>query len=323
MAQKKNGLLIHPEEISEYWENLILSSGVDSVGIHPRGGSIAHETLSEFLSNLKSGVYDRFLRVMKEHGMEVELECHALSWLLPRENFDAHPDWFRMEEDGVRTPKNNLCPSSEEALAVVEERSALLASLLPFHGPYYHIWIDDTSRNGTCHCERCRSLSPSDQALTIYHAILRGLKRYRSDAKLGFLAYHETMIAPTVPPMEGMYLEYAPIHRRVDRFIGDPNCEENKRETAHLCELLEVFGREDAEVLEYWLDNSLFCGWKLPYKKLNLDEALLREDLKYYRGKGFSRITTFACFLGEDYAKEFGTPPIDAYGRILKESEEP
>ena len=119
--------------------------------------------------------------------------------------------------------------------------------------------------------------------------------------------------------MDRMYLEYAPINRRMNRFIGDADCEENQKETEHLDELLSFFGKEDAEVLEYWLDNSLFCHWKLPYKKLNLDTELLARDLEYYREKGFSRISTFACFLGEDYAKEFGEPPIGEYGRILGE----
>ena len=319
MSKRKHGLLIHPEEISEYWERLILSSGVDSVGIHPRGGAAAHKTLSEFLEGLRSGVYDSFLRAMREHSIEVELECHALSWLLPREHFSEHPEWFRMNEARERTEKNNLCPSSREALAMVEERSALLASMLTFHGSYYHLWIDDTARDGLCHCERCCSLSPSDQALTVYHAMLRGLRRHDPKAKLGFLAYHQTMTPPTLPPMEGMYLEYAPINRRVDRFIGDSACEENRKETEQLDALLSYFGKEDAEVLEYWLDNSLFCHWKLPYKRLNLDSDLLARDLAFYREKGFRRIATFACFLGEDYAREFGEPPISEYGKLAKE----
>ena len=224
-----------------------------------------------------------------------------------------------MSEEGVRTPKNNLCPSSEEALSFVEQRSALLASRLGFHGSYYHLWIDDTAKGGVCCCEHCRSLSPSDQALTVYHAILKGLRRHDPSAKLGFLAYHETMTPPTLAPMEGIYLEYAPINRRMDRFIGDETCEENRRETEQLDALLAHFGKEDAEVLEYWLDNSLFCGWKLPYKRLVLDRDLLRKDLAYYRQKGFERIATFACFLGEDYAREFGVPPIREYGSALLE----
>lgn len=42
MSTNKQGLLIHPEELSEYWERLILSSGMDSVGIHPRRPLIRH-----------------------------------------------------------------------------------------------------------------------------------------------------------------------------------------------------------------------------------------------------------------------------------------
>lgn len=316
MFAKKRGLIIHPEEISAYWERLILASHLTSVGIHPRGGPIAHETLSEFLSELKKGTYSRFLQAMETHGIEVELECHALTWLLPREEFDRHPTMFRMNEEGERTPHLNLCPSSKEALSYIEEQSARLAALLPFQGEYYHLWLDD-AKKGRCHCPNCRALSPSDQALTAYHAILRGLRAHKPNAKLGFLAYQDTLEAPTILPMEGMYLEYAPINRRMDRFIGDGDCSENRRETAGLSDLLAHFGTKDAEVLEYWLDNSLFCHWKLPYRKLNLDGELLRRDLDFYAKKGFERITTFACFLGEDYAKEFGEPPIAEYSRSL------
>lgn len=320
MSFRKRGLIIHPEEISDYWEELILSSDLNSVGIHPRGGPTAHETLAEFLSELKKGSYDRFLQTMKTHGIAVELECHALSWLLPREEFDRHPDWFRMNEEGERTPGLNLCPSSEEALAYVEKRSASLAALLPFQGDDYHLWIDD-AKTGMCHCPRCRHLSASDQALTMYHAILRGLRAYHPNARLGFLAYQDTLTPPTLSPMEGMYLEYAPINRCMDRFIGDGDCEKNRKETEGLDALLAHFGTTNAEVLEYWLDNSLFCHWKLPYKKLDLNEELLRRDLEFYRRKGFGRVTTFACFLGEDYAAQFGAPPIAAYARAVKESE--
>jgi len=34
--------------------------------------------------------------------------------------------------------------------------------------------------------------------------------------------------------------------------------------------------------------------------------------------KGFSSATSFACYLGEDYAKEFGIPPIREYAQALK-----
>ena len=43
MSFRKRGLIIHPEEISDYWEELILSSDLNSVGIHPRGGLSDHE----------------------------------------------------------------------------------------------------------------------------------------------------------------------------------------------------------------------------------------------------------------------------------------
>ncbi len=65
------------------------------------------------------------------------------------------------------------------------------------------------------------------------------------------------------------------------------------------------------------MDNSRFCGWKLPYKKLKLNEEVLRQDVQFYKSKGFETLTSFGCFLGEDYAREFGLPPVKEYCEIL------
>ena len=45
--------------------------------------------------------------------------------------------------------------------------------------------------------------------MIIYNAMLKGLKAYRSDARLAYLAYHGTIDAPSVNPEEGIFLEFA------------------------------------------------------------------------------------------------------------------
>lgn len=60
----------------------------------------------------------------------MEFEYHATSWLFPREEFQNHSEWFRMDEQGERTQDVNLCPSNPDALAYIETRAELLAGLL-------------------------------------------------------------------------------------------------------------------------------------------------------------------------------------------------
>lgn len=313
----KTGIVIYTHEIGEYWEKLVLEAGLDVLGLHPVGGLDAHQSLETFLQQTGTPEYQDFCARLREKGVQITLECHALSWLVPRHLFETHPDWFRMDENGQRTADFNLCAGNAEALDYLEERTAELARRIPADDDCYRLWIDDI-RGKVCHCDHCRSLSAADQAMVLYNTMLRGLKRVNPRAKLAYLAYHDTMQPPTVQPEPGIFLEFAPIHRVFTHTIDDPASPENRAETENLEALLAYFGRENAQVLEYWMDNSLFCGWKLPYKALHLDEALLAHDAAWYKQLGFDFLTSFGCFLNRDYASQFGIPPVEAYGRILR-----
>jgi len=312
----QNGIIIYAHEVSRYWEDLMIRSGLQVLGLHPTGGNKACEALEAYLAQTKTPEYMMFCENLREKGIAVTLECHALSWLLPRSLFAEHPDWFRMNEEGERVADVNMCPSNPEALAYVQARTAELVPQIPADDGKYRLWIDDT-RDRICHCEKCKNLSGSDQAMLIYNAMQRGVRQVRPKGKIAYLAYYNTLEVPAVKPENGIFLEYAPIARRFDKPIYDP---ENGSSADTLKALLNFFGKEDSEVLEYWMDNSLFCKWKLPYKKLELNTDVLVQDVAYYRALGFEFITSFGCFLNADYAAEFGEPPVETYGKILSEN---
>lgn len=312
------GIIIHDTDIGEYWKSLFLESGLDTLGIHPAGGVDAHLSLDAFSKSLEKPEVQRFIYDLKSSGCNIQLECHALSWLLPRGLYQKYPHWFRENEKGERTADFNMCPSCEDALEYLSDRTRFLASLIPWNGKYYHLWIDDVA-SAPCRCEKCARLSPSDQAMIIYNTMLKGLKSHRGDARLAYLAYHGTMDAPSVKPDEGIFLEFAPIRRCFEHPINHVSCQKNATEIASLDALLDFFGKTDAKILEYWMDNSLFSGWKKPYVKLPFDLKILAQDVSFYRAKGFERITSFGCFLGEEYAKKYGIPPLKEYADALSE----
>ena len=210
--------------------------------------------------------------------------------------------------------------SNAEALEVVRQNAALLAKLMPSDTHRYHFWLDDVSQC-RCRCPKCEGLTAADQALTVYNAILEGIRRTDEQAKQCYLAYHDANTAPvSVRPAEGIYLEYAPFMRDHRRPLADPESQKNGAEIKALPALLKCFGPEDAQALDYWLDNSLFSGWKKPPKEFHLEQDVLRKDAEYYRQLGFEWITTFACFLGKDYTDLY-PEPVDTvlYGKILAE----
>lgn len=314
---QKRGILVHPEELTIKWLDWMQSARLNVLGLHPVGGRHAAETLEAAIDSHSIPESARLRLEAAKRGITVEYEAHAAGWLLPRSLFSRVPEWFRMDEHGERNQDFNFCCSNPDALSYVSERACLLASLLNTGADKYYFWLDDVS-NTACHCPLCEKLSPSDQQLRIVNAMLLGLKKVNPNAKLSFIAYNDTLDVPQkTQPLDGVFLEYAPIGRNHHIAINDPDCEANIRETRALKELISFFGANDAKVLEYWMDNSMFSNWTKPPKQFKLDEEVMKRDVEYYASVGFTSITSFGCYLGPDYWALYGEPSLDAYGQIL------
>ena len=88
----KTQLLVHPEELSKKWIDRAAQNGISRIGIHPWGGSNAVSSLTELIGLLQTDGYRALIDYAISLGIEIEYECHALSYLLPRKLFDTHPD---------------------------------------------------------------------------------------------------------------------------------------------------------------------------------------------------------------------------------------
>ena len=162
--------------------------------------------------------------------------------------------------------------------------------------------------------------------MIIMNRILTELKKEDPEARLAYLAYYGTLTPPErVKPDDGIFLEYAPIDRDHHKALSDETSEKNVSQNCHLPALLDFFGREDAKVLDYWLDNSLFSNWTKPPKAFAPDAAVINADFEYYSKMGFRDISTFACYLGEDYIALYGEPDLVPFAKAfqqIKDTEE-
>lgn len=249
---ERRGIVIHPNELSETWLKDAQSLQLNVLGLHPPGGRDAARNLQKMLEDLRAPQIRRLLDRAQSMGLILEYEMHAVSYLLPRSLFASHPDFFRMDDKGVRTPDFNLCASSQQALEMLSENAARLAALLPTASHRYYFWLDDVTQS-SCHCPRCRDLSPSDQQLLCVHAMLRGVRSVDPNASIAYIAYLDTLRVPEhIQPEPGVFLEYAPIKRRPDVALNDPRCEENRLECAPLpraAAMLRPAGRAGSRVL--------------------------------------------------------------------------
>lgn len=304
----KKALIIHPDELNTKWVDRMVSLGVSTLALHPTGGVDAHMSLDMMLRLLEQPEYRARIDYAVSRGLSIEYEMHAASFLVPRELFEKRPDWFRMEEDGTRTPKYNFCASHPAAVAFAAKRAVELVSKLYRSEHRYYIWLDDL-KDVQCHCPACQKLSPSDQQLTVMNAFIKELRRVQPDATLAYLAYENFLPCPEqVQPEEGIFLEYADIVRVRNIHIREATALHENIEKS-----LALFGKKNSRVLEYWYDNSFFSKWKKPPVQFIPDNPAIRDDIRWYINTGFENIASFACFLGEDYEALYGEPDISAF----------
>jgi hypothetical protein len=305
------GVVITAEDLTlADWPERAKAAGLNTIGLH---APVSARKLAEFVRS-EAGL--KFLDTCRKLGLAVEYELHAMSDLLPRSLFDAAPELFRMNEQGARIREGNVCVHSERAMQIVAENAVDLArTLRPTTGRYFY-WGDDGI--GWCRCPKCRGLSDTEQSLIVSNHILGALRKIDPKTQVAHLAYHNTLPAPKqVKPDQGIFLEYAPIHRKYDVAFEQAADAESRREFEMLDANLDVFGRADARVLEYWLDVSLFSHWKKPAVKLPFDKRVLAADLDMYARRGIRHVTTFAVYIDAEYVAKYGDLPLKEYGSVL------
>ncbi len=328
-ATKKNprfltrGIVLYPWDLSlKDWPERAERAGITTIGLH------VGNRLDVLVDFVKRDEGKAFLERCKGLDIQVEYEVHAMGDLLSREYWSSPDrDMFRMDPSGQRNPDSNCCPSSPQALEIISQKAVEFGRVLaPTTGRYY-FWPDDGKE--WCHCDKCKGMTNSDQATLVENAIVKALrKNLDPKAQLSHISYSFTLPAPRkVKPHEGLFLEFAPIGRVYDRSIDDPNVNltnkdpEPKSHSEYLEVLdanLEVFGRETAQILEYWLDVSRFSGWKRPAQKIQWNDAVMKADANAYARRGIRHITTFATWIDGDYVKRFGEPPLGEYVQGLK-----
>jgi hypothetical protein len=307
-------MLIHPDELSRAWIDRLASAKIKAVGIHPCGGENAHKSLENFLELAKTSEFRSLIDYAKNIGLDVEYEFHAIGYLLPRALFDKHPEYFRVNKDGVRTSDNNLCVSNPEAMRLVAKNASELASSLYKSSHNFYFWLDD-GWDLKCHCPLCKHLSASDQQIIVINNMLREIKKTIPDARMAYLAYMDTVVPPTDTDIEdGVFLEYAPFAKYT---VEKDKAMLIEKEKEMMIPLMRVFDRHPRKVLEYWYDNSLFSKWKKPPKKFVLDEVGMLCDIAEYKKAGFNFISTFACYLGEDYRSLHGDIDIIPFSKAV------
>ena len=310
---KNLGLVILIEDFISEWLDWSKEAGLTSLGLHKiaiPGTDSVNELLKQ-LNNETRTMINRF----QDNGIKIEYELHALEWLLPRKLFSDKPELFRVK-DGKRVSDLNCCSSNKDALEIISENSYKLAKLLKQESSDYYFWTDD-AMDGFCECERCCSFSASDQNMLIVNAMQKGVKAYDSNAKMSYLAYASALQVPVIKPDEGVFLEFAPMHRNQDKPITAADEDRSINYISLLKKLLEIFPAENSQILEYWLDVAMYSGYKYPPVKVPFKSDRIIEEAKFYNSLGIGTIKSFASYISHEYKKLHGEPPFTDFGSVF------
>jgi hypothetical protein len=316
MEWEHAGVVVTPADFRGLdWVERCADLGMRTLGIH-NGGGRGEDALARLGDTATTAFRDRAERV----GLEVEYELHVGSSLLPRALFATHPEWFAYRADaGTRTPDANFCPSHPEALATACANARTLAQALCPTTHRHFFWSDDGMP--WCQCDACAKLSDSDQELLVANAIARTLRADDPSAKVAYLAYDRTLDPPRhVRPEPGVFLEFAPIRRRLDRPLDGSACETNATHCRQLRELLRMFSPATAHVLEYWLDSSLASNWRRPVQAAAYDDHVVARDLSFYHALGIRSITTFAVYIDGAYVQKYGEDSLLLYSQHIRQA---
>lgn len=316
----QSSLIIHPDELSRTWIDRLSDAGIKTIGIHPCGGKTAYQSLENLVEQCKTQEYRDLIDYAKSRGLEIEYEIHAMEYLLKRDLFDAHPEYFRMNRNGDRTNDSNFCVSNAEALELVAKTAAQLAKSLYGSSQNFYFWLGDGD-DLRCHCPLCEGIPASDQQMLVLNRMLSEIQKDLPQAKMAYLAYKDSIVPPAqVRPMDGIFLEYAPFEKYTAK--GEDAAQRIQKEREMLIPLMHFFDREPQKVLEYWYDNSLFSNWKKPPKKFVLNDDGMRSDIDEYQKMGFRAISSFACFLGADYEELHGDVDVLPFADAVLNREE-
>jgi len=214
----------------------------------------------------------------------------------------------------------DLCPTNHDNLRRETEKMAELVRRLPDCVHDLFLWPKDASLK-PCGCPEHQHLSASDEVLMLVNKLLAAARTVRPAERLCYLAYVNTLPAPKqAKPDDGVFLEWAPMNRCMSHALTDPDCTINARDhIPHLLDNLKLFPADQAQVLGYWLDSSLFNRgqYKANAGRLPLFPDIIRSDFKYYASLGFNEITTFAVGLDKEYFARFTSPSVTAYADLL------
>ena len=256
----------------EDWIKFLARMRINNIYAHANG------SLADFVKRWKEA-RGKYIPLLEERGMTLEWGGHHLPALVPRELFKEHPEYFRVDEKGVRSNDLNFCPNSG-AIEVLKKNVRPILEQLP-EVTNFNFYADDLMEGGWCHCPKCKDLTTADQNMLAMNAVAGVLAEVNPKAAVGLAAYHDYEKVSKFKPAPNLYLLDAPRERCYAHAFNDPKCRRNHDEYVKpwmtLRAEFEKTAPQTIHSFQYYTDGILNREMQPPFVEV------IPADARYFR----------------------------------------
>lgn len=161
---------------------------------------------------------------------------HTLGWIITQDMYAEHPEYFGMDENGVRQPNRQPCLSNPEVLELV------VAAAKAHFSQYTSIFsVSQNDNQEFCKCSECVAFNnahggkDSASMLNFTNKVAKAISEEYPDRMVETLAYQLTETPPTGLTIEdNVVIRLCPIQTCVLHDLDDKSCPENSEFDSNL-----------------------------------------------------------------------------------------
>jgi hypothetical protein len=156
---------------------------------------------------------------------------HSLQWIIRRDMFEEHPEYFGCDDKGNRSFNRQPCLSNDDVLQLVVDYA------MNFFSQYSNIFsVSQNDGMSFCQCDKCKAFNKahgntdSASMINFVNRVAEKVREKYPNARFETLAYQDTLTPPkNLSIADGVVIRMCPINGCVLHDFGEPSCRENAK----------------------------------------------------------------------------------------------
>lgn len=156
---------------------------------------------------------------------------HSLQWIITRDMFTEHPEYFGCDDKGNRSMNRQPCLSNEDVFNLTVKFAK------NFFSQYNTIFsVSQNDGMSFCQCDKCKAFNKahgntdSASMIDFVNRVAAAVREDYPDARFETLAYQDSLTPPkNLSIADGVVIRMCPINGCVLHDFGDLSCRENRK----------------------------------------------------------------------------------------------